>query len=174
MKSLNIIGLSVLSAIVYGIIHDQITARVCLEYFTIGHPPVFHTQDPTLLALGWGVIATWWVGLPLGVMLALASQLGSWPKLHASQLVKPIIILCTVMGICALCSGSAGAYLARNGEISLQDYNLIIPEKAQIGFMADLWAHSASYASGISGGVVLVIWAIFYRKSLSTPPKGKS
>ena len=52
---------SVLAAAGYGIIHDQITARICLEYFTIGHTPVFATTSPTLLALGWGVIATWWL-----------------------------------------------------------------------------------------------------------------
>jgi hypothetical protein len=28
---------------------------VCVEYFTIGHQPIFHTDDPTLLAFGWGV-----------------------------------------------------------------------------------------------------------------------
>ena len=62
MESLKIILLCVLAAIVYGILHDQVTARVCVEYFTIGHPPIFHTDDPTLLAFGWGVIATWWMG----------------------------------------------------------------------------------------------------------------
>jgi hypothetical protein len=59
IESLKIILLCIVAAIVYGILHDQVTARVCVEYFTIGHPPIFHTDDPTLLALGWGVIATW-------------------------------------------------------------------------------------------------------------------
>ena len=67
MESLKIVLLCILSAILYGILQDQVTARVCVEYFTIGHPPVFNTESPTLLALGWGVIATWWVGLLLGI-----------------------------------------------------------------------------------------------------------
>jgi hypothetical protein len=58
VQLLAIILYSVFAAIAYGIAHDQITARVCLEYFTLGHPPVFQTRSPTLLALGWGVIAT--------------------------------------------------------------------------------------------------------------------
>ena len=40
MQALLIILLCIFAAIVYGIIHDQITARVCIEYFTVGHPPV--------------------------------------------------------------------------------------------------------------------------------------
>src|SRR3954451_19765307 len=63
MQALAIVLLSILAAVLYGIVHDQVTARICVEYFTIGHPPVFDTESPTLLGLGWGVIATWWVGL---------------------------------------------------------------------------------------------------------------
>src|SRR5688500_10199748 len=80
MQSLAIIALCILFAAVYGILHDQFTARVCVEYFTIGHPPVFDTEDPTLLGLGWGVIATWWVGLIMGLPLAVAARLGKRPQ----------------------------------------------------------------------------------------------
>ena len=66
MQFMAIVVLCIVSSVVYGIVHDQITARICVEYFTIGHPPVFETDDPTLLGLGWGVIATWWVGAGLG------------------------------------------------------------------------------------------------------------
>jgi hypothetical protein len=54
MHSLAIIGLCILSAVAYGIVHDQISARICVEYFTIGHPPIFDTDDSTLLGIGWG------------------------------------------------------------------------------------------------------------------------
>ena len=39
METIKIILMEVAAAIVYGILHDQITARVCVEYFTIGHGP---------------------------------------------------------------------------------------------------------------------------------------
>ena len=65
MQFVGIVLFSIAAAVFYGIAHDQVTVRVCLEYFTIGHPPVFKTTSPALLALGWGVLATWWVGLPL-------------------------------------------------------------------------------------------------------------
>jgi len=40
-----IVLLCIVAAVVYGVVHDQVTARVCVEYFTIGHPPVFDTAD---------------------------------------------------------------------------------------------------------------------------------
>src|SRR5439155_1067124 len=99
MQAIRIILLATLAAIAYGVVHDQVTARVCVEYFTIGHPPVFNTDSPTLLALGWGVIATWSVGLLLGVSAALVSRLGHRPKYTAACLVRPIAVLLVVMGV---------------------------------------------------------------------------
>ena len=108
MPSLRIVALSIVAAVCYGIVHDQITARICVEYFTIGHPPVFGTDDPTLLGLGWGVIATWWVGLILGVPLAIAAQAGSRPKRDAGSLVVPLVWLLGVMAVCAVVAGFLG------------------------------------------------------------------
>lgn len=119
MQAVMIIVCIVLGAIGYGIIHDQITVRVCLEYFTIGHPPVFGTTSPTLLGLGWGVIATWWVGLPLGVALAIAAPAGSRPKPTVRSLIRPMGPLLVAMAVCALAAGFAGGLLARRGYIFL-------------------------------------------------------
>lgn len=62
MEFLKIVALCISASVLYGIVHDQITARICVEYFTVFHPPVFATTSPTLLGFGWGVIATWWAG----------------------------------------------------------------------------------------------------------------
>src|SRR5258708_36065191 len=99
MQALFIVILTILSAVFYGIVHDPFTARICVEYFTIGHPPVFSTQSPTLLALGWGVIATWWVGLILGIPLAIAARVGTRPQRSAGSLIRPISVLLLVMAI---------------------------------------------------------------------------
>src|SRR5215510_7866031 len=100
MQPLKIIALCILSAIAYGILHDQVTARVCVEYFTIGHPPLFATSSPTLLALGWGVVATWWMGLLLGIPLACCSRIGPPPRLDPRDLVKPVGFL--LLGMAAM------------------------------------------------------------------------
>src|SRR5438270_14091473 len=102
MEFLKIIVICVVAAIAYGIIHDQITARICVEYFTIFHPPVFSTQSPTLLGIGWGIIATWWVGAFLGILLAIRARAGSKQFLRAAELIRPISTLLRVMALSAL------------------------------------------------------------------------
>jgi hypothetical protein len=105
VQSVKIALLCILSAVIFGVMHDQVTARVCVEYFTIGHPPLFSTDSPTLLAFGWGIIATWWVGLILGILAAAVSRLGSWPKFTANQMVRPILLLLAVMACISLMAG---------------------------------------------------------------------
>jgi hypothetical protein len=102
MHALRIIALCVAAAVTYGVLHDQITSRVCVEYFTVGHPPVFGTEDPTLLALGW----------------ALASA-------GAVVLVEPLASR--------------------------------VPREKHAAFLADLWAHSASYLIGFVGGLLVCV-----------------
>ena len=70
---------------------------LCVEYFTLGHPPVFPTMSPTLLGIGWGIIATWWVGLLLGIPLALAARAGGRPKREVRSLVRPVLTLLAAM-----------------------------------------------------------------------------
>lgn len=160
MPSLKIVALCIASAIVYGLVHDQITARVCIEYFTIGHPPVFSTESPTLLALGWGIIATWWCGLILGVPLALIARLGSWPKLSAADFRKPIAIQLVCMGVVAVIAGCSGYVAARAGWVELMEpLASEIPRQVHVRFLAALWTHLASYGTGFLGGLFIWGWA---------------
>jgi hypothetical protein len=161
---LKIILVSIFAAVSYGVLHDQITARVCVEYFTIGHPPVFDTQSPALLALGWGVIATWWAGAILGFPLALVAQLGRMPRLSARELSRPIGVLLIVMACSALVSGIAGYWAARSGHLFLRgSLALEIPEARHAAFLADAAAHLASYGVGFFGGFVVWGWVVIRR-----------
>jgi hypothetical protein len=157
MQAIKIVALCIIAGCVYGILHDQVTARVCLEYFTVFHPDIFHTQSPTLLALGWGVLATWWVGLLLGVLLAVAARAGSRVKLTASQLVRPLIKLLSIMASLSLAAGIIGYFLQGLG---MEYYATAIPKQIRHTFYADLWAHTTSYLSGLIGGITLciIVW----------------
>lgn len=173
MQFIAIVLACIIAAVVYGIAHDQVTARVCVEYFTIGHPPVFGSElnDPTLLAFGWGIIATWWVGLLLGVPLAAAARLSRRPKHTVRTLVRPLIVLLAVMAVCALLAGIAGWIAGSNGWVILigrlaRD----VPKEKHVAFLADMWAHIASYAVGFIGGLVLIV-RIWRTRSKLAPPK---
>jgi hypothetical protein len=169
---LKIIGLGVVGAIAYGIAHDNVTARVCVEYFTIGHVPIFGTENPTLLALGWGVLATWWVGLGLGIYLALACRVGRRPKLTAVDLVRPLGVLLVTVAAVSLLAGLAGYLAATQGWVWLVGRLAErVPTARHHVFLADLWAHLAAYGSAFLGGIALAIWASIRRNRLAKPAK---
>jgi len=157
-----IIGMCILAAIAYGIVHDQITARICVEYFTIFHPPILSgTQSPTQLAFGWGVIATWWVGVLLGVPLAVVARAGPWPRLSVAELLPMIRVLLIVMAISAFLAGLSG-YAWGRPPVYMSE--ILLAERHR-RFAADWWAHNASYASGFTGGIV--VWILAFRKRLA-------
>jgi len=170
-----ILALCIGSAVLYGILHDQVTARVCVEYFTIGHPPMFDTDSPTLLALGWGVIATWWVGLLLGIPAVLVSQVGSWPKYTAICLTRPIAVLLVVMGCASLLAGITGYFVANAGGVWLvEPLRSQVPAEKHTAFLADLWSHLAAYVVGVIGGIVLCVWVVFRRWRMAQAVQGQT
>ena len=169
MRFITIVAMAVFAGIVYGVVHDQVTARVCVEYFTIGHPPLIPSQSPTLLALAWGVVATWWFALPLGVALASSARLGERPRLTASQLIKPVLCLLGAMGAVAFLSGITGYVLAARHSLVPNEWVLLnIPSGKQSAFIADWWAHSASYLAGFLGAIVLCLYVWRSRSRLPT------
>jgi hypothetical protein len=168
MQFFAIVALCVLAAVTYGVLHDQVTARICVEYFTIGHPPIFGTDDPTLLGLGWGMLATWWVGVILGLPLAAAARLGKRPQQSAASLIRPLAVLMIVSALCAALAGYIGALLARAGWILLlEPLASEVPRAKHVGFLADLWAHGASYISGFIGAGVMILHVWRRRRSKS-------
>jgi len=160
---IGIILLSVAAAIIYGIVHDQITARICVEYFTIGHPRLIDSDSPTVLGLFWGVVATWWVGLPLGFGLALAARVGSRPSLDVHHLIRPILILLGCMFMVATLAGLIGFTTSKMGLFYLEEpFASQVPESRHTAFLTDAWAHSGSYLAGLLGGIVL--WVVTWRR----------
>lgn len=158
MHSIKIILTCVVAAVLYGIVHDQVTARICVEYFSVFHPPIFPTQSPTLLAFGWGVIATWWMGAFLGVLLAVAARAGSRTKVAGNELVLPIAKLLAMMGVLAAVAGLLGFILSSRGTIAPPKWIAsVLPQARYPRFMADWWAHGASYFVGFFGGIALCI-----------------
>ncbi len=167
-----IVLLCIGASIVYGIAHDMVTAHLCVEYFTIGHANVFGTGDPTVLALGWGVVATWWMGLFLGIPMAFAARFGARPKRSARSLVRPIGLLLLVMAVCALLAGLGGWYGASAGQLQPRGtLGARVPEDRHTAFLAVWFAHIASYLVGFAGGVALCFWVSLGRVSADARPR---
>jgi len=169
MESIKIIVFSVLAAITYGIIHDQITAHICVEYFTIGHVRVIQSESPFILALVWGFIATWWVGLSLGLLLAFSSRVGKYPKLTYKDLKEPMLTLLIFMFCIAFIVGVIGFTTSKLGIFFLvRRLATRVPEEQHSLFLTAGWAHSASYLAGIAGGIILCIKTWNKRKKIRT------
>jgi hypothetical protein len=158
-----IVLLCVGAAITYGVLHDQVTARLCIEYFTVAHPPLLSATSPTMVALCWGVAATAGIGTVLGVLLALVAHAGSQPPVAASRLFRPVLKLLMAMAISAVFAGTCGFFLAQHETISIPDAlrNAIPPSRHHV-FMAVWFAHAASYLVGLGGGALLVfrVWRV--------------
>jgi hypothetical protein len=162
-EALKIVGFCILASVVYGVLHDQVTARICVEYFTDFHPIIIDTRDPFVLALVWGVIATWWVGLILGILLAASAQAGTWEKLSLSQVRTGVIWLLGVMAIGAFAAGVWGSTMH-------YWFSVVGPPIEGVSasaFNTCLFAHNASYLIGGFGGLVLCSRLIYRRSKLS-------
>lgn len=63
----------ILLACLLGIALDLVTAHVAVEYFTKYHPHVVDSDSPLVMALVWGVGASWWFGLIAGMILGITN-----------------------------------------------------------------------------------------------------
>lgn len=161
------------AAVFYGLVHDQVTAHICVEYFSVGHPTILPLTSPALLALQWGIVATWWVGALLGVGLAASARLGSQPPWTVRDLRPSIAALLACMAIASALSGAIGYELARRHLIFLTGWLAsAVPQPRHARFLADLWAHSAAYLVGFLGGVLLCARTYRLRKKATLSPVG--
>ena len=156
------------AAVAFGLVHDQITAHVCVEYFMIAHERIVSSESPIVLGLVWGVVATWWAGALAGILVAVAAREGSWPKLDWRCLSRPAAHLAFAMAAAALVSGVAGYVLTAHHLVGIvPSYADAIPPDKHARFMADVFAHAASYAIGLLGAVVIASWCIFTRRRMA-------
>jgi len=154
--------LSIGFACLYAVIHDMITARICLEYFTEWHPFLVDSRDPSVVAVAWGIAATWWVPAILGVLLAWVAARGSRPKFPVTRLIHLFGWLGLAMALGAILAGVVG-YLYVPADLAERvGYHGNRPER----FLADLFAHNASYILGFVGGVFLIFRVASERRCL--------
>jgi hypothetical protein len=159
MEFLKIVLGCIAAAILYGIVHDQVTVRVCAEYFTVFHPKIIESDNVTLIALSWGVVATWWMGVGIGFALGLSARWGSWPRRTWVQLMPSVMLLLGVMAFCAVACGVYG-YLGGGLPIGIAEQ---LPAALYRRFAADWYAHMASYATGFFGGLGLCTLTLVQR-----------
>jgi len=175
MPKLQIVLLCTAAAIAYGVVHDQVTAHLCVEYFTVAHPPLFHTTSPALLGLCWGIAAPLGLGLLVGVLLAVVSQSEGVPPAPMRQLLRSVCGVLAIMAVSATLAGLIGFELSRRSIITIPAaLSNLIPQSRHDRFMAVWFVHAASYFTGLFGStwVLLRLWQARGRpRVLATVPR---
>jgi len=157
VEAFKIVGFAVLTAIAYGIAHDLVTAHLCVEYFSIAHPQVIADETPLRLALVWGVLATWWMGLFFGLLLAFVARSGRGQKTGLKQLFRPVLAVAAVSLMAALSAGLAGWLLYGLGIVGVPGgwASALAPEIHR-SFTAVAYAHYASYLAAMIGAIIVI------------------
>lgn len=160
---------SVLTAIGYGLIHDQITIRICPQYFTIWHPFLFNGEQNnlTLLALCWGVIATWWFGLFLALILGGLAVAGPRPLPPFRFVLRTIcrILIWTAFGA-ALAGIAAWLTKAQAPTHVMGDVLYRLGPDFRRRFTIDLFIHNASYDVAPIAAIVYGLLLLKRRKDI--------
>jgi len=80
-------------ACVLGICLDLVTANVAVEYFSVHHPRIVETESPWVLAIVWGIGASWWFGAISGVIVATVNHRCQEP-LEPTPILKWVAVAC--------------------------------------------------------------------------------
>lgn len=162
---LRIIACCVVAMSAYGMAQDQISVRLCREYFTVGHPPIEGLHDPTLLGIAWGFLGGWWGGMLMGMSLGLTATLGKAPQLSVREVLPGVgWLLLAVAGGTLLAGGSAW-YNAGVTDLRLGGgFARAVPEGGHRAFLAVACAHLGTYVTAAVGSAVLCLHAARLRR----------
>lgn len=150
----------------YGILHDQLTYTISPEYYTkfkfyqfglmdFGNEAIF--PNPRIEVSVVGFMATWWMGLPIGLILGLVGLVHKNNK----QMFRATIGAIVVTVIVAFATGLIGLaygklYLADTGVNWWLPDNLIDKKN----FIAVGSMHNFSYLGGLTGVIAGTIYSI--------------
>ena len=160
-----IISLAPLIGGIYGVIHDQITYTISEEYYTkfkfyqfglmdMGNEAIF--PNPRIQVSIVGFLATWWMGVPIGIILGLVGLIHKNSKHMFIITLKAFLVTMIVAfatGLLGLAYGSF--YLAETG------VNWWLPENLldKKSFISVGSMHNFSYIGGLTGLVAGIIYS---------------
>jgi len=156
-----IVFLAIIVSALYGAIHNQISFSVAPEYFTKFKFRTFYLTDlnvpPRIGASIVGVLASWWMGIPLGILLGAIGFIHKTPK----QMFRVTLWSMAVMMVFTLLFGLGGLYYGylETAKIDPATYeNWYIPHDVTDlrRFLCAGHMHNAAYLG--AGIAVLVAW----------------
>jgi len=158
---LSFIVVAMLAAGIFGAVHDQISYSVAPEYFTRFKFLQFRLLDPAIpervRVTQIGFMASWWMGLPLGLLIGLGGFLQQTAGRMMRVLGLSILLSFGFALVFALCGLAYGYVQTRH--IDLGDYRgwFLPPGVAVRSFLCTGYMHNAAYIGGALA--IPVAWA---------------
>ena len=152
-----LLGAALMSA--FGVLMDQVSARLCPEYFTVLHNPIPGLTDPTLVGLVWGVLGAAGGGVALGYGAGLAATVGARPRLTTRELVLPTTV--TVVGVAAAVTMSGVSVWHNAHGLGVRfdpAYGVAIPAERHGAALTVGCYHMVAYFAAVAGSVALCVW----------------
>lgn len=153
---------AVLLCCLLGIALDLVTANTAVEYFSVHHPRIVATENPWILALVWGVAASWWFGLIAGTIVASINHRRREP-LPPRRILIWTAIACMILWLVMI--AILVAIMVLSSRIPVAQRRPTFESDRRL--VAVAMAHQFEY---LLGGVALVIIAIATWRARSAPP----
>jgi hypothetical protein len=146
---------------IYGFLHDQISFTVSPEYFTLLKFSQFNIPDNLHNRIGAGIVgilATWWMGLVIGVIIIpVGLVIPNWKNYFKVMLKTFIYVSLTALliGIIALIYGLINYDIVNIPQFSFPDG---VVDKVNFAVVGNM--HNFSYIGGIIGIIIGIIYII--------------
>lgn len=133
-----------------GLAIDAVTANIAVEYFTVHHPKVVDSDSPWVMALVWGIGASWWCGLIAGAIIGWVNgrRIDPMPQTRVYRMVRGALASIWI----AMMAIVAGVYMLAS---------TVPAEKRRASFESDrrlmsvAIAHSTEYGLGALALIVV-------------------
>ena len=162
---------AILMAAMYGIIHDQVTYSISPEYYTKFKFPQFGMEgniSPRLGATYVGIMATWWMGIPIGLMLGFTGLIHKDNKTMFRVTIKAFLVTIMVALLTGFTGLAYGSLILARQPIENLEYWLIPDDIHDLKhFIAVGSMHNFSYAGGLIGLVLGVFFSIRQKRKNS-------
>ena len=143
-------------ACLLGVCLNVVTANVAVEYFSVHHAQIVETKNPWILAVVWGVAASWWFGAISGLIVASINHLRAEP-LRPLRVLKWIAVACVLLWLTMI--AILVAILLFTSTIAVEERTSTFEQDRRL--VAVAMAHQYEYVLGTIA--LLVISAMTWR-----------
>ncbi len=164
--------MAIVIASIYGVLHDQVTYSISPEYYTkfkfiqFNLADAFaaqHMTQPRSAVVIVGILATWWMGLSIGIVVALFALFFKEPATMFPSAMQALGLVVAVAIISAAIGGLYGHYqLAKTG-VNWWLPGQLVDKPAFITVGA---IHNASYIGGVVGLIFAALFLLLKNRRL--------